>query len=238
MQLPPIPEDSAAAQRVDESGTHYAWFLTYLALERPRTSAAVAREIGRHETTVRKRAGQYAWRHRAELWEWERRQEQAADLRGMATQVAAETASAAWAHASNLRSRAYDLDPERIPPREVAPNLKSMSDVALDLGRYVADLEEQAAPVSAESRELAEQDPRQAATAQLAQFVTGQQGKAGERLQAARALLGLPEAEQDQGQADVVALIAGALGQHDENARYDVVQALITGEQQGGDGAA
>lgn len=154
MQLPPIPEDSAAAQRVDESGTHYAWFLTYLALERPRTSAAVAREIGRHETTVRKRAGQYAWRHRAELWEWERRQEQAADLRGMATQVAAETASAAWAHASNLRSRAYDLDPERIPPREVAPNLKSMSDVALDLGRYVADLEEQAAPVSAESREL------------------------------------------------------------------------------------
>lgn len=196
MDLPPIPEDSAAARASDENQRHYSWFLTYLALDPPRTTARVARETGRAEGTIRRIAGQNRWRQRAEHWEWERRRHQADQLRAAASEVAAGAIEGATVHLRNLTTAACRLDPERLPPREIAPGLKSMSEVGLDVGRYASELEERAEPPSEELRDLAEADPKAAATRALSDFVVNGQGRPSETNQAARALLSLPAAEE------------------------------------------
>lgn len=188
--IPPIPDGSAAAQRHGEDRRSYTLFLAFLDQPAPRLTATAARAGGSRESTCRRLAQKFEWHARAEAFDQEQRQQAARDVRDAATDIATGTAEAARAHVRNLQRRAYNLEPDDIPAKDVAAGIKHLAGVAADLGRYATELDDAAQVVVPELRELAEADPDGAVKRTMADFVVDPKLRPAERIAAARELRG------------------------------------------------
>lgn len=192
-----IGDDSPAARRPGEADEDYAWFLDFLAQSRPRTTAAVARQHGKRESTIRKRAARWDWGARAAAWDHEQRAHVADQVSAAVDDVAVNLAESLRAHAQNVQRAVLNADPADIPTRDLASNLRQLGATSADLEALAAETRRSADIAAPALRQVAERDPEGAARRTLADFAVNPAARPADRIGAARSVLGLPEPPDD-----------------------------------------